>query len=168
MRLFPFPSCGSRLNSGSQNLNGLRFYTRLHHGSYTVLSSSQLLSPKYLSFTFENVMGFDCLTTTIPSQKSAIRPSGHGRFIAQLSAHHPPATERTPPSRNKTKDNFPVPASLNLVDILDQVFAGCNVGNKVSETQLPFCKGRNWSSELQIGSRRREAMFAAGSFACCF
>jgi len=168
MRLFPFPSCGSRLNSGSQNLNVLRFYTPLHHGSYPVLSPSQLLSPKHLSFTFENVMVFDCLTTTNPSPNSAIRQSGHGRFIAQLSAHRPPATERTPPSRNKTRDNFPVPASLNLVDILDQVFAGCNVGNKVSETQLQFCKSRNWSSELQIGSRRIEAMFAAGRFVCCF
>jgi hypothetical protein len=140
----------------------------LHSSSPWILSSSQLLSPKHLSFTFENVVGFDCLTTTNPSPNSTNRQPGHGRFIAQHSAHRPPATEGTPPSRNKTRDTFPVPASLNLVDILDKVFAVCNVGNKVSETQQQFCKSRNWGSELQIGSRRREAKFAAGRFVCCF
>jgi len=136
VRLFPFPSCGSRRNGGSQNLNVLCFCTRLHRGSPTVLSPSQLLSPKSLSFTFENFVGFDCLTTANPLPNSTIRQWGHSRCIARLSARRPSATEEMPSSRVKTRDNFPVPASLNMVDILDQVFAGCNVINKVSETQL--------------------------------
>lgn len=136
LRFFPFPSCGSLRSSVSQNLNALRFCIRLHHGSSPVLSPSQLLSPKPLSFTFENVVGFDCLTTTNPSPNCTIRQSRHSRFIAQLSAHRPPATEGTPPVRDKTRDYFSVLAFLNLVDILHQVFAGCNVGNKESETQL--------------------------------
>ena len=73
------------------------------------ITISVTLTKKNLSFTFENVVGFDCY----PSPNSTIRQSGHSRFVARLSAIRPPANEGTPPSRKKTRDTFPVPASFN-------------------------------------------------------
>ena len=105
----PFSSCGSRRNSDSKKLNVPRFCTRLQHGSSQFYHHLSYSHQKNLSFTFENVVGFDCYS----SPNSTIRQSGHSRFVARLSAIRPPATEGTPPSRKKTRDTFPVPASFN-------------------------------------------------------